>query len=344
MGHQVYARVWNEYNGRRDRLEKASEAIRRREFGEPARATASLDDRSSMPAPILKAIEHDGRIGVFTRNHSVHLEEAFAEAQIDHARMFTFRARKKWKSALAALEAGAVVDVYFATVSGDGMIEFVGDLVDVVIDPQRGDERTEELLGWTTASTREEGLWEKEGKAVQSLYVVRNLRRPSLPLHMTSLIGVRKGEPIDQDYKYSYSITRAAPMVFEETVTVECPDLDLVEHVEGRRRLVQHLRRERNAALVRRKKRSAASLACEVCGFDSLGVYGVEFCEVHHLEPLSLEPEARITRLGDLAILCANCHRAVHTTFPPLSLEELRRRIYSASRSESTRSQVAEER
>src|SRR6266567_6156165 len=37
--------------------------------------------------------------------------------------------------------------------------------------------------------------------------------------------------------------------------------------LEGRRRLVVHLERERNQTIVRKKKKSAASLNCEVCDF-----------------------------------------------------------------------------
>ena len=51
----------------------------------------------------------------------------------------------------------------------------------------------------------------------------------------------------------------------------ETPLLDVDIHTltatEGRRRLVLHLQRERNQAVVRNKKKQAASLECEVCGF-----------------------------------------------------------------------------
>jgi 5-methylcytosine-specific restriction protein A len=100
---------------------------------------------------------------------------------------------------------------------------------------------------------------------------------------------------------------------------------------EGRRRLLTHLARERNRALVRAKKtasrRERGNLACEVCGFDfatRYGLLGQDFCEVHHLLPLAALKGQRRTRLADLAVICSNCHRMAHRDGAIRSLEELR--------------------
>lgn len=67
---------------------------------------------------------------------------------------------------------------------------------------------------------------------------------------------------------------------------------------------------------------------CACCGFDPRSVYGEAggIIEVHHLEALSLLDAPRpYDPSTDLAPLCPNCHRAVHTRRPvPLSLFELR--------------------
>ena len=110
------------------------------------------------------------------------------------------------------------------------------------------------------------------------------------------------------------------------------PSLDVDIHTiaasEGRQRLVSHLQRERNQTLVRQKKKRAASLDCEVCGFSfgrTFGSAADNYCEVHHLLPLSeVEPTSK-TRIEDLAILCANCHRVAHLVNPPHTLDHLRR-------------------
>jgi HNH endonuclease len=106
-------------------------------------------------------------------------------------------------------------------------------------------------------------------------------------------------------------------------------DVDITTSVkgEGRRRLVSHLIRERDPKIVAAKKKSAKSLACEVCGFDSEDVYGIRYCEVHHLKPLSELAEGTKTTLNDLAIVCANCHRIIHSQFPPIEIETLRAQL-----------------
>ena len=104
-------------------------------------------------------------------------------------------------------------------------------------------------------------------------------------------------------------------------------DIHTIAATEGRRRLVLHLQRERNRTVVRNKKKQAASLDCEVCGFSFSRAYGSaasDYCEVHHLLPLSNVEDSTQTRIGDLAILCANCHRVVHLHNPPYTLTQVR--------------------
>ena len=112
------------------------------------------------------------------------------------------------------------------------------------------------------------------------------------------------------------------------------PNRDLDIHTlaasEGRRRLVLHLQRERSQAVVRNKKSLAMSLDCEVCGFSFARTYegiATDYCEVHHLLPLSDVEDVTTTRMDDLAILCANCHRVVHLQNPPYTLEQVRKML-----------------
>jgi hypothetical protein len=109
------------------------------------------------------------------------------------------------------------------------------------------------------------------------------------------------------------------------------PDIDFSASVsEGWRRLVSHLKRERNRAIVEAKKDAVLSstgrLSCEVCGFDFSATYGSlgeRFCEVHHLIPLSTSDEPVTTTLADLAVICSNCHRIIHLSDPMLSIAGL---------------------
>lgn len=96
---------------------------------------------------------------------------------------------------------------------------------------------------------------------------------------------------------------------------------------EGARKLALHFVRERDPKLVKAKKLTAANLDCEVCGFSSADFYDVEYCEVHHRKALSQLSEGSVTTLQDLAIVCANCHRIIHSQFPPMAIEDLAARL-----------------
>jgi len=89
--------------------------------------------------------------------------------------------------------------------------------------------------------------------------------------------------------------------------------------IEGDKKLVQHFRRERNSAIIKKKKEQVLKLkgkiTCEICNFDFGKVYGKigdNFCEVHHLTPLAQITESVKTKLSDLIPICSNCHRMIH--------------------------------
>ena len=112
------------------------------------------------------------------------------------------------------------------------------------------------------------------------------------------------------------------------------PDYDpdeITEAPEGRVFTRLHRDHERNRTLVDQRKqgalRAAGKLACEACGFDFAQTYGRRghgYIEAHHTKPVSTLAENAKTRLEDLALLCANCHRMIHAAQPWLDLSELR--------------------
>lgn len=57
------------------------------------------------------------------------------------------------------------------------------------------------------------------------------------------------------------------------------------------------------------------------------------YLDCHHIVPLHVVG-IRVTRLADLALLCANCHRKIHVRAPRLSPEQLRQMI-AASRAQA---------
>lgn len=99
---------------------------------------------------------------------------------------------------------------------------------------------------------------------------------------------------------------------------------------EGGLLMRRHLVRERDAGLKRKKIESVwargENLACRVCGFDyerTYGVRGAGYIECHHAVPLHVTGR-RTTRLDDLILICANCHRMIHRGPGWLSPSELR--------------------
>ena len=104
-----------------------------------------------------------------------------------------------------------------------------------------------------------------------------------------------------------------------------------LDYEEGIRKQREQLFFERNQRLVKQAKKVYGCL-CQACGFDfvqNYGALGLNFAEVHHLNPFSDRPPeewtiAVQTNIADLAILCANCHRMIHRRKPALSIDELR--------------------
>ncbi|WP_342647391.1 HNH endonuclease [Mucilaginibacter sp. CSA2-8R] len=80
-----------------------------------------------------------------------------------------------------------------------------------------------------------------------------------------------------------------------------------------------HLSRERNSVIIglaksRAFRKSNGRVLCACCDFDFLrtyGEHGLNFIEAHHIIPIGTGVE-RITRIEDLAMVCANCHRMLH--------------------------------
>lgn len=100
---------------------------------------------------------------------------------------------------------------------------------------------------------------------------------------------------------------------------------------EGKVKLKQHLVRERNPEVIKLAKERFlqlhGKLFCEVCEFDfkeHYGDIGEGYIEGHHTKPISEMAENEETKVEDIALVCANCHRMVHRKRPWLSIDKLR--------------------
>lgn len=106
---------------------------------------------------------------------------------------------------------------------------------------------------------------------------------------------------------------------------------DIQEAEEGRVLTKLHRYRERDRKLVTSRKnlalKQAGRLVCEACGFDFSEKYGPSaegIIDVHHTKPVHTLLPGDMTRLDDLALLCANCHRVVHSKKKWLTVDEIK--------------------
>ncbi|UZM14767.1 HNH endonuclease [Pseudomonas kielensis] len=81
--------------------------------------------------------------------------------------------------------------------------------------------------------------------------------------------------------------------------------------MEGGKKYVTHLLSERSSQIVKLLK-SSGSWVCEICNDDFKTKYGFEYIEAHHKVPISTKATKSVVVLEDLALLCSNCHSAVH--------------------------------
>lgn len=109
---------------------------------------------------------------------------------------------------------------------------------------------------------------------------------------------------------------------------------------EGKTFMRVHKYRERDPKIVKAKKNQVleetGKLACEVCSLDfnvEYGERGYGFAECHHNKFLSNRTENEKTKLKELSILCANCHRMIHVRKPWWTVSRLKD-IYEKQRAE----------
>lgn len=90
-----------------------------------------------------------------------------------------------------------------------------------------------------------------------------------------------------------------------------------------------HRYRERNsgaAVKIKKKALELKSLKCKGCYIDYYhkhGELGISLMECHHLIPISSASHTGTTKSTDLVLLCANCHRLIHSRKEPLTIDEL---------------------
>ncbi|RYG99862.1 MAG: HNH endonuclease [Alphaproteobacteria bacterium] len=137
------------------------------------------------------------------------------------------------------------------------------------------------------------------------------------------------------DLAHDAAGVRQAVAQLQSAPPVPGAEPDIYEGEEGGVVIRLHKTYERDARLIRKKRseaKASGALVCEVCGFDyeaTYGALGSDYIEVHHTKPVHMMKPGSSTRLSDLALLCASCHRMAHRKRVPLTLDELRTALTS---------------
>ena len=105
---------------------------------------------------------------------------------------------------------------------------------------------------------------------------------------------------------------------------------------EGKKLLRIHYSRERKSQRKKKLKqflKDHGKIFCEACDSEYKNYKTIaqveRVFEVHHKVALSNSLNTVETKLDDLVVLCANCHRAVHSVTPYLEVNELKKHLSS---------------
>ena len=105
---------------------------------------------------------------------------------------------------------------------------------------------------------------------------------------------------------------------------------------EGKEKYKKHRALERDATIVKKAKelrlQEQGELKCDVCDLvfaDVYGSHGAGYIEAHHTVPVAELRGVKKTKISDLALVCANCHRVLHRAKPRMSVEQLRAVVHA---------------
>lgn len=148
--------------------------------------------------------------------------------------------------------------------------------------------------------------------------------------------GLSKGSKLEVAVWDEYAGNRASlkkmSELIRQSIEADLPEDDNEDELyfEGQLLKRMHLSRERNRKVILKAKARALKhgpLTCEVCKFTYVrryGSIGENFIEAHHTVPISEYLERRETKVEDIVLLCANCHRMIHKRRPWLTIKELK--------------------
>jgi 5-methylcytosine-specific restriction protein A len=189
--------------------------------------------------------------------------------------------------------------------------------------PDRNDSRVEKLSELLQnlpyhASHERQGSFRNTASV---FFKLQNLRQVATGEGLSNVSAMDRrvwaefGESPDKVNKLAELIRNSVASLNEAVLSRD--DINDEEFFEGRILTVLHRRRERDPRVRARllsKRRKLAGLSCDLCNCTPMtGEASLEDAcfEAHHTVPIAATAE-RITRISDMALLCANCHRVLH--------------------------------
>lgn len=104
---------------------------------------------------------------------------------------------------------------------------------------------------------------------------------------------------------------------------------DFKSFEEGNAQIILELKKSRGPKIRKKLLSKTTDFRCAICGSDFKNTYGnlnKAVFEIHHLIPIS--EGKRETTSKDVILVCANCHRVLHSSGKkPISMNELRDQI-----------------
>ena len=112
------------------------------------------------------------------------------------------------------------------------------------------------------------------------------------------------------------TLIRAGIAAEQRVAAPEVDEAEEIEFYEGRLLTQRHMRRERSAGLRKAllKKRQGDAMHCDICGETHTALppeLRAAAFEAHHIVPIAAVGEGA-TKLSDVALVCATCHRLLH--------------------------------
>ncbi|MDQ7774262.1 MAG: HNH endonuclease [Elusimicrobiales bacterium] len=188
--------------------------------------------------------------------------------------------------------------------------------------PDPRDARVQELsrylrrLPYHSVASRKQSFRNPDGVG----FKLQNLRKLATGKGLGNVSGMDR-RVWDELGEYPGKVKELSKLIREgvkvaENGEYDDPEVD-EEFEEGRTLTGIHKRRERNKkvrAKLIEQRRSLGKVECEMCGTTGTSTnlkFKEAIFEAHHIIPISMAVAGK-TRLSDMMLICANCHKMLH--------------------------------